>query len=228
MATFPPRDRLENETWIGLGEACRTLGVNESTLRRWADAALVRTFRTPGGHRRFLLADLHRLTDAGPDSAPDAGPDLDGQALEEIRHRLEEDEATPPAWLEGIAPEIRETLGALGRQMVTWVEEQLSGPVTDLTSADAVAGADAAARDLGEHYARVLRDAGIRVADAVAAFAYFRRGMDEAVRSYARTRGLSAEDAGGLWEHAAVLHDQVLVALTSAYENTAPKGGRTP
>ena len=70
MATFLPRDRLENETWLGLGEACRTLGVNESTLRRWADAALVRTFRTPGGHRRFLLADLHRLTDTGPDATP--------------------------------------------------------------------------------------------------------------------------------------------------------------
>ena len=225
MATFLPRDRLENETWLGLGEACRTLGVNESTLRRWADAALVRTFRTPGGHRRFLLADLHRLTDTGPDATPDSGPGLDGQALEEIRHRLEEDGATPPAWLEGITPEIRETLGALGRQLVAWVEEQLSRPLDNETNAD---GADSAAHDLGAHYARVLRDAGIGVADAVAAFAYFRRGMDEAVRAYARTRGLSAEDAGGLWEHAAVLHDQVLVALTSAYEGATSKGGRTP
>ncbi|HSP55765.1 MAG TPA: MerR family DNA-binding transcriptional regulator, partial [Dehalococcoidia bacterium] len=46
------RDDPENlaTRWITLGQACKLLGVNESTLRRWADAGNVRSFRTPGGH----------------------------------------------------------------------------------------------------------------------------------------------------------------------------------
>ena len=47
--------------WITLGQACKLLGVNESTLRRWADAGHVRSFRTPGGHRRFSEEDLRVL-----------------------------------------------------------------------------------------------------------------------------------------------------------------------
>ena len=59
------RFRDENEPpsprWITLGQACKLLGVNESTLRRWADAGHVRSFRTPGGHRRFSEEDLRVL-----------------------------------------------------------------------------------------------------------------------------------------------------------------------
>jgi len=51
--------------WFTLGEASRLLGVNASTLRVWADAGRVRTFRTPGGHRRFVRADLQILLQRG-------------------------------------------------------------------------------------------------------------------------------------------------------------------
>lgn len=47
--------------WLTLGSAARFLGVDETTLRAWADAGKVRVFRTPGGHRRFSAADLHAL-----------------------------------------------------------------------------------------------------------------------------------------------------------------------
>jgi excisionase family DNA binding protein len=47
--------------WFTLGEASRLLGVNASTLRVWADAGRVKTFRTPGGHRRFVRTDLQAL-----------------------------------------------------------------------------------------------------------------------------------------------------------------------
>lgn len=34
------------------------LGVSEATVKRWADAGLLRCFRTRGGHRKFRLRDL--------------------------------------------------------------------------------------------------------------------------------------------------------------------------
>ena len=47
--------------WLTLKEASEFLGVHFTTLRKWADEGEIRVFRTPGGHRRFSLADLRRF-----------------------------------------------------------------------------------------------------------------------------------------------------------------------
>ncbi len=44
--------------WMTLGAASRFLGVDDSTLRAWADAGRIGAFRTPGGHRRFARDEL--------------------------------------------------------------------------------------------------------------------------------------------------------------------------
>ena len=101
----------------------------------------------------------------------------------------------------------RSQLARLGRQTVGLVERYLSDD----------AGRDALEEQgggLGRRYAVVLQGEGVRLTDAVAAFAYFRRGMDEAVRAYAVNRGLSPDATAGLWERVAVLEDQLLVGLT--------------
>ena len=216
MATFQGQRRPEPE-WLGLGEASRILGVNESTLRRWADAGLVQTFRTPGGHRRFAAAGLRRIIDAAGEDLVDR-PGFDGDAVGRIRARLLEADAAQRGWLDGISADGRSQLARLGRQTVGLVERYLSDD----------AGRDALEEQgggLGRRYAVVLQGEGVRLTDAVAAFAYFRRGMDEAVRAYGVNRGLSPDATAGLWERVAVLEDQLLVGLTSAYEPDAEGGG---
>ncbi len=55
--------------WMTLGKASQFLGVDDSTLRAWADAGRIQAFRTPGGHRRFARGDLDaflRQHRAGP------------------------------------------------------------------------------------------------------------------------------------------------------------------
>jgi excisionase family DNA binding protein len=44
--------------WMTLGEAAHFLGVSGATLRKWTDNGMVPTFRTPGGHRRYLVDAL--------------------------------------------------------------------------------------------------------------------------------------------------------------------------
>jgi excisionase family DNA binding protein len=46
---------------LGLGAAAQYLGVHATTLRRWADRGSLPALLTPGGHRRFALADLQRF-----------------------------------------------------------------------------------------------------------------------------------------------------------------------
>src|SRR5438270_12347716 len=48
-------------SWLSLDEAAKRLSVHPATLREWADKGQIRTFRTPGGHRRFSEADVAEL-----------------------------------------------------------------------------------------------------------------------------------------------------------------------
>ncbi len=197
----------ERSDWLSLGDASKTLGVNSSSLRRWADAGLVRTFRTPGGHRRFSASDLDRLMGTGLDPAQE----LDDDAVARIRERLNSDEGQPHTWLDRLAPDARRDLAELGRRMVHLVEAY----VADSGDEPAL---EAEAAEIGTGYADVLRLAQVGLTEAVTAFAYFRRGMDQALRAHAGNLGLSSDDAERLWEKAATLEDRVLVALTAAYE----------
>lgn len=38
------------------------IGVNESTVKRWADSGSLKCFRTPGGHRKFRKSDIREFT----------------------------------------------------------------------------------------------------------------------------------------------------------------------
>jgi excisionase family DNA binding protein len=45
-------------------QAARHLGVSISTVRRWSDAGHLQGYRTPGGQRRFSVAQLDAFLDS--------------------------------------------------------------------------------------------------------------------------------------------------------------------
>jgi excisionase family DNA binding protein len=45
-------------------QAARHLGVSISTVRRWSDAGHLQGYRTPGGQRRFSVAQLDEFLDS--------------------------------------------------------------------------------------------------------------------------------------------------------------------
>jgi excisionase family DNA binding protein len=53
-------------THLRLSDAAAIIGVHPETLRRWADAGKVRSFRTPGGQRRFDRTDVENLLTPSP------------------------------------------------------------------------------------------------------------------------------------------------------------------
>ena len=48
------------EAFLSRKEVARRFGVSLSTVTRWARTGLIRAVRTPGGHYRYLAADLIR------------------------------------------------------------------------------------------------------------------------------------------------------------------------
>ena len=65
----------DKETWLTPSEVARRLGVSPITIRSWVKKGWLPARTTPGGHRRFLWADVERhmrrrkrLTSSGSDT----------------------------------------------------------------------------------------------------------------------------------------------------------------
>ena len=52
-----------NEYRLGVPEVAAILGVDEKSVRLWADTGRLPCWRTPGGHRRFRRADVVALAE---------------------------------------------------------------------------------------------------------------------------------------------------------------------
>ncbi|MFQ6019255.1 MAG: helix-turn-helix domain-containing protein [Dehalococcoidia bacterium] len=205
--------------WITLGEACKLLGVNESTLRRWADAGHVRSFRTPGGHRRFSEEDLRALMagHGGEGRAPYTT--LPQLALTRIRRRLQRGRGQAAPWFVSISAEDRERLRPLGRRLVNLVSEYLAKGSRRSHLLDE-------ARNIGHDYGNELASDGVSLRDAVEAFTFFRKGLDDTAMELAQRSNLSAEEAVEVWELLSGLADHVLLAITESYTTGGKKATR--
>lgn len=201
----------EDVRWLTLGKACRVLGVDESTLRRWADSGHVRAFRTPGGHRRFAESDIQELVSGrGRDS--ESYRELGDMAVTRIRRQLHRRPAQSAPWYATVDETMRSRLRPLGRQLARLAADYLGRRTRRTVLLET-------ARELGKEYGHELATTGLPLAQAVEAFIFFRRSLDDSTKQASRRQGLSADEALGACEQVNAIADQVLIGLTEAYED---------
>ena len=190
--------------WVNLGRACEILGVNQSTVRRWADSGQIRCFRTPGGHRRFAEEDLLLLTRGGP------GGDLGTAAVSQIRRKLSAGRGGT-GWYQEIEQSERDALRPLGRRLVELVGEYISAqrPRSEIeTEVD----------EIGRHYGELLVERGTPLLRAMEAFTFFRRSLDETAKQMADRNRMDAGQAAEARERIGGLADRVLLGVSAAYD----------
>ena len=210
MATYQAsHTSLERDRWLTLGQACRLLGVDESTLRRWADSGQVRAFRTLGGHRRFAESDVHELLAGGPDGQ--RYKELGDLTVTRIRRQLHRSPTREASWYTTVDETSRERLRPLGRRLAALAADYLSRK-------NRRAALLQDARTLGQEYGRELAASGMPLGQAVEAFIFFRRNLDDAAKDASQRHGLSSADAIGACQQVTSLDDHVLVGLTEAYQ----------
>ncbi|MSP21780.1 MAG: helix-turn-helix domain-containing protein [Dehalococcoidia bacterium] len=201
--------------WLSPRYACALLGVNQSTVRRWADAGQIRSFRTPGGHRRLAEADLLAMT-AG------ARPALEAAAVNRIRRQL--DGRRDPEWYSAIEKGERDALRPLGRRLVELVSDFLERRRPRAVVEQEV-------DEIGRSYGAMLHDSGTSLSAAIEGFTFFRKSLDETAKSLAERSGLTIEEASRAREEIAGLADRVLIGVAGAYDaprsvNSMPRGGK--
>ena len=195
--------------WVNLGRACEILGVNESTVRRWADAGQIRCFRTPGGHRRFAESDLVTLTEGGG-STPH---ELETATVRRIRRTLHSGSAAGD-WYSDIHEDEREALRPLGRRLVELVETFIS-----TSGDDERERIEAEVDNIGTTYGQMLFQRDKPLLQAVQAFTFFRKSLDDTAKQLAERSQLTPDEAAKAREAIAGLADRVLLGVTGAYDS---------
>jgi hypothetical protein len=201
-------DPIGDRKWLTLGLARTLLGINEATLRQWADKGLVRAFRTLGGHRRFSTEDIYSLIEGGHEAA---GVHVtDPTVLPRIR-RLVKGESRPhmPAWMGQFDDAGYQRMRGLGREFLDLCLDYIEQP-------DKVESLEVAAT-LGGTYGTEIASRGILLSDALQAFFFFRNATIEAIKPTLVKRGASAEEAYATLDQLTKLTDQVLKSMTSRY-----------
>jgi excisionase family DNA binding protein len=204
----------QSPRWVTLRRACDILGVDESTLRRWADTGRLRSYRTPGGHRRFSLVNLEAMV-AG-ESRTRGSDEMERIATARIRRQLQRARQQDQGWYASLTDANRSELRDLGRRLVEMVGEYLDKRTRR-------AGLLDEALEIGGRYGHVLMEAGLPLASAVGAYTGFRRTIDETTRQTAVRESLPLDEALAAIGQVHALGDQVLLGLAAAYETTAPE-----
>jgi excisionase family DNA binding protein len=192
--------------WVNLQRACEILGVNESTVRRWADSGEIRCFRTPGGHRRFAEGDLFAMTEGGDSGRNELG----AAAVTRVRRQLHSGRQGAD-WYSNIEENERDALRPLGRRLVELVGDYISrrGHRSSIEQeVDAI----------GREYGSLLHGRGTPLAQAMQAFIFFRRSLDETAKRLAERDRLDGADAARAREGIAGLADRVLLGVAAAYD----------
>ncbi len=146
--------------WLSLQEASSRLRAHPDTLRQWADRGHIRSFRTPGGHRRFSEADVEAL--AGRPNA-ELGLLLEA-SIGRARLVAAAGDLAQASWYSHFDEAAKQKQRELGHELMRVLISYASDPDHE---------DPAAIHQLGGRYAALARESGLSLGDAMRAFHHF-------------------------------------------------------
>lgn len=208
MATTPRAQTCEE--WLTVREACALLGVSPATLRRWSDTGDIRSFTTPGGHRRIARSAVLGMLPAVRRQRPKLEPL--GETPEHMigvyrRHHLAGSCDGMP-WTKGLGDDDLEPFRRHGRR----ITKSLLDFIDAATPEERETAIEDAARSAVE-CGRIAAGRGVGTGETVEAFLHCRLPFLRELAALARRRGLDTTEATDLLETATEAIDQLLSSL---------------
>jgi excisionase family DNA binding protein len=198
---------------VSIRQAAEILGVNQATVRHWGDSGKVRTFTTPGGHRRFFADELKAMVEAGRERP--AAHSLSELLLSSreryeslARRRLGES-----SWFLAIDELGRRRFRILGSSMLNLIAAYLGGARRERERSLAQG------RELAAEYGAESARLGLTLPQATEAFLLFRTPVLESLNRWLRERPATQREAEALLRRANQFMDQVLVSMAAAHES---------
>jgi excisionase family DNA binding protein len=199
------------QQWLTLKDASEFLGVHFTTLRSWADSGEIRVFRTPGGHRRFSLADLRRFLEERAGQAVvtnetalvEAAITLTRKGLRSLPHGQEN-------WHYPLDADADDSRRQRGRQLFSLAIAYVLKPNQRPRLLDE-------GRKLGREYGAEARQSRVGLAATGRAVRFFRSQLIAAVQNEEHAEGMDADDVRVQWLIDQFL-DEMLYAVLDGYE----------
>ena len=197
---------------LTLRQAAARLGVHPATLRRWADRGDILVVFTPGGHRRFPVEEIERL------SGSDRATLVSGSALQTVlgeqaltRTRTELAVTGDEGWNAGLNECDRDEQRKLGRRAMRLMMEYVAAPdeKEDLLEA---------ARSLGRVYADVSLRTQLGLSQTVQAMMFFRQNAVESIVMLPEAERARLPDRARLLRRVNRFLNAVLVGAMVRYE----------
>ena len=212
MSKIKPKQHLSQErTSISISEASRILGVSETALRQWTDEGKIKAFVTPGGHRRYVKAELKKVISKQ-------------QRVHGIKDLVTKIETTPPlhrelahtyftnaTWYINLNAESQEHLAESGRKLLHLVIRYIAEPAKRNETEEL-------ARDIGGDFGKQVDKLGLSLAEAIETFMLHRNPViNAATELLKRKEALNnrAVEALPLVTH---ILDEALIALVASYQ----------
>jgi excisionase family DNA binding protein len=207
-------DGREATQWLTLKQASDLLGIHFTTLRSWADRGQIAVFRTPGGHRRFSLADLRRFLEERAGKAVVSDSEAFVNALVgRVRAEMERtDQAQHMAWRHGFDDATKDERSRRGRDLFGLAISYVLKPQQRANILED-------GRRLGREYGREAAAGRITLMDTGRAVQFFRSQLVQFLRSGTPAQGLDADDVR-IQQLVDQFIDEVLYAVLGGYEET--------
>jgi len=202
----------QRSSLLTIGEACRILGVSETTLRQWTDEGKVNAFVTPGGHRRYSQSDLKNLV-RGQHRVHDL-KDLVAQIESAVPRQREitQQYLRSTAWYPRLDAQAREQMRERGRRLLGLIVRYITKPSIEGEVLQQ-------ARRLGQEYGIELARMGLSLSDALEAFTLHRTPVLDAATELMKDNEPVNKRTLISIPRITYLIDQTLLALVEAHQH---------
>jgi excisionase family DNA binding protein len=206
-----PKTDTEPQTWLPLRHAAARLNVHPTTLRRWADNGDIPFLLTPGGHRRFAVADIEEF--ASSRSQRRTLVPVEQMWAEKAMTRTRRALAQPAQeeLFADMTDDHRARHRQLGRQLMGLTLQYIS-------SEDGNGHLLGQAKELGHEYGRISIEVGLPLTDALQAAIYFRDELIEVALQLPGSTQIRPEDNLRLMRRINRLLNVVHLAVAETYE----------
>ncbi len=201
----------EEPLLISIGEASQMLGVSEAALRQWTDEGKIKSFITPGGHRRYSKVELKKFMGSHPRmlGIKDLVTGL-GETNEQLRKIGQETFKSIP-WYGELSDEEKKRLADIGRRLLNLIIKQITEPSRREETMLMV-------REVGHDLGETLAKLNLPLTDSVEAFVLHRDPIINAATQLMRRREAFTGRIVEAIPIVARVMDEALVALVTAHQ----------
>ena len=202
---------MAEDTLVSISEASQMLGVSEASLRQWTDEGKIKAFITPGGHRRYLRAELKKFMGSHPKMLGIRDLALELQETTVLHRQIAQESLKNAAWLDQLNDEEKGHLANLGRQLLNMIIKYITEPSHREEMIQLI-------RNVGHDHGEMLAKMDLPLIDSVEAFLLHRNPIMNAATHLMRKREAFTGRVVKAIPLVAYVMDEAMVALVAAHQ----------